>query len=291
VKGLSRFAWPVRAVGALVLVGAAVGLGTSAAQARNSSRPHHPATTPVVMNGYKCTVVATAKHRHAVGHAGDVVCGVSGNDVLKAVGSGRVVLIGGPGHDKLIASHALKSMDTLIGGSGPDTMVTGTGGDDTIDTGSGNDTINCPSNGGGGGGGGTGNTGSDSRIHLAASKMTVVGADAGDTENSDCSGDSQDSAQLEFQGVVNTTDGSTTMNITIEDNSDAAQAWLDANSDPTSVDISLTGANIEVDNGGTLMAGDAVEVAANPSSTTLAGSTLTAVDVQAESPSTSGFDN
>jgi hypothetical protein len=244
------------------------------------------------MDGYKCTVLATAKHRHAVGHAGDVVCGVSGNDVLKAAGSGRVVLIGGPGHDKLIASRALKSQDTLIGGSGPDTIVTGTGGDDTIDTGSGDDTINCPGTGGNGGDGGGTGTGTDaSRIHLAPSKMTVVGADSGDTENSDCSGDSQVSAQLEFQGRVNTTDGSTTMNIVIEDHNDAAQAWLDANSDPTAVDISLVGATIETDNGGPLAPGEDVEVAANPSSTTLAGSTLTALDVQAQSPSSSGFDD
>jgi hypothetical protein len=240
------------------------------------------------MDGYKCTVIATTKHRHATGHAGAVVCGVSGNDVLKAAGPGRVVLIGGPGKDKLIASRALKSQDTLIGGSGPDTMVTGTGGDDVVDTGSGNDTIDCPSTGGntGGDGGATGGTGTDqSRVHMGPSTLTVVGADSGDTEDSNCSGDSQDSAQLEFQGTVNSTDASTTMNVTIEDNSDAAQAWLDANGDPTAVDISLVGASIEVDNGGTLVKGDDVEVAANAN-----GSSLTAVDVQAQVPDGSGFD-
>ena len=241
------------------------------------------------MDGYKCTVVATSKHRHATGHAGAVVCGVSGNDVLKAAGPGRVVLIAGPGKDKLVASRALRSQDTLIGGSGPDTMVTGTGGDDVVDTGSGDDTINCPSTGGnGGGGGGTGNTGTgpdESRVHMTPSTLTVVGFDSGDSENSDCSGDSQDSAQLEFQGTVNSTDGSTTMNITIEDNNDAAQAWLDANSSPTAVDISLVGASVEVANGGTLVQGDDVEVAANAN-----GSSLTAVDVQAQAPGDSGFD-
>ncbi len=238
------------------------------------------------MNGYKCTVLATTKHRHVVGHAGAVVCGVSGNDVLKAVGPGRVVLIAGPGRDKLIASRALGSQDTIIGGSGSDTIVTGTGGDDVIDTGSGDDTIQCPNpSGGGGDGGGTGNTGTDqARTHLAASQLTVVGADSGDTESSSCSGDSQDSAQMEFEGMVNSTDGSTTMNVTISDASDAAQAWLAANGNPTAVDISLVGASIEVDNGGALVAGDDVEVAANAN-----GASLVAVDVQAQSPESSGF--
>jgi hypothetical protein len=243
------------------------------------------------MDGYKCTVVATSKHRHATGRAGAVVCGVSGNDVLKAVGSGRVVLIAGPGKDKLIASRALRSQDTLIGGSGPDTMVTGTGGDDVVDTGSGDDTVTCPGTGGntGGDGGDTGNTGTgpdESGVHMGPSNLTVVGADSGDTENSNCSGDSQNSAQLEFQGTVNSTDGSTTMNVTIADNNDAAQAWLDKNGDPTAVDISLVGASIEVDNGGTLVMGDDVEVAANAN-----GSSLTAVDVQAQAPNNSGFDD
>jgi hypothetical protein len=220
---------------------------------------------------------------------------LSGNDVLKAAGSGRVVLIAGPGNDKLIASRALNSMDTMIGGTGPATMVTGTGGDDTVDTGSGNDTIDCQGNNNQGDDDNQGNQ-DESGIRMAPSSLTVVGADTGDSEDSNCSGETQDSAQMEFLGKVNTTDGTTTtppttMNITIFDHNDLAQAWLDANSNPTKVDISLTGASIEVEGGGSLAAGDDVEVAVNPSSTTLAGSTLTAIDVRALSPLSSGFDD
>jgi hypothetical protein len=236
------------------------------------------------MHGYKCTVVATKHHRKVTGRAGAVVCGLSGNDVLRAVGPGRVVLIAGPGRDKLVASSAAGSHDTLIGGSGSDTMVAGSGGDDVIETGTGDDTIDCSGGGGSTGGGGGG--GIDESGSSGSGQVTVVGADSGDTESSDCQGDSTNSAALEFQGTINTTDGSTTMNITISDQNDAAQSWLNTNGNPTSVDISLVGASIEVDNGGTLAQGDDVEVAANAN-----GTTLVAVDVQAQPPSSSGFED
>ena len=282
MKVPSRFSWPLRIAAAVFLVGGAVGLGASAAQARG----HASASTgPVFMSGYKCTVVATSRHRHVVGHAGDIVCGASGNDVLKAVGAGRIVLIGGPGHDKLIASRTFGSQDTLVGGTGPDTMVTGTGGDDVVDTGSGDDTINCP---GGSSSGGT--QGDESALRMAPSTLTVVGEDAGDSENSDCQGDQQDSATIEFEGTVNTVTGSppTSINMAVLDANDLGQQFLTANNitgTPPSVDISLTGASIEVEGGGTLATGDDVEVAANAS-----GSTLTAVDVQAELAGMGGFD-
>lgn len=276
---VTRIRWPMRAVAGVCLVGASAGLGTTAAHARG-----HAVASPVIMHGYKCTVVATKHHRKVTGRAGAVVCGVSGNDVLRAVGPGRVVLIAGPGRDKLVASSAPGHQDTLIGGSGPDTMVAGSGGDDVIETGTGSDTIDC--GGSGGGTGGSGGGGIDESARNGSGQVTVVGADSGDSVNSDCQGGTTNSASLEFQGTVNTTDGSTTMNITYGDVNDAARAWLDANGDPTSIDISLVGASIEVDNGGSLVKGDDVEVAANAN-----GTALVAVDVQAQLPASSGFDD
>jgi len=231
-------------------------------------------------------MVATKHHRRLTGRAGAVVCGVSGNDVLRAAGPGRVVLIAGPGRDRLVASSAAGSQDTLIGGSGRDTLVAGSSGDDVLEAGTGDDSIDC-GNGGDTGGNSGGGTGTDESARHGSAQVTVVGADSGDdTENSDCQGGGTDSAALEFQGSVNSTDGSTTMNITYNDVSDAAQAWLDANGDPTSVDISLVGASIEVDGGGSLAVGDDVEVAANAN-----GTALVAVDVQAQLVGSSGFDD
>ena len=273
--GMSHGGRVLKTLSGFCLVGASIGLGASAVQA---AARHHKA--PVIMHGYKCTVVATTRHTHVVGHAGAVVCGASGNDVLRAKGRGRIVLIAGPGRDTLIASSTSGSQDTLIGGSGDDTLEGSSSGDDTIEAGTGNDTIDC-------GGSTSSGTGSDqASISSTGGQVTVVGADStDDTENADCQGSNVDSAALEFQGKVNTTDG-TTMNITIFDENDQAQTWLAANGNPTAVDISLTGASIEVDNGGTLAAGDYVEVAANAS-----GSSLTAIDVQAHLPAASGFDD
>ncbi|HUY23313.1 MAG TPA: hypothetical protein VMV22_13330 [Acidimicrobiales bacterium] len=245
-----RSGWRVAVGVASLAVAGSLGVGAPAALAR--SKP----AKPVVMHGHVCTVVATKHHRKVVGRAGAVVCGVSGNDVLRAVGPGAVTLIAGPGKDKLIASSSPSSQDTLIGGTGDDTLDAGSSGSDVIDASSGSDTINC----------GTG-----------SAQVTVVGAGQDDQENADCQGGNVSDATLELQGTVNTTDGSTTMNITYNDVNDAAQAWLDANGDPTSLDISLVGASIENDGGGALVAGEDVEVAANAS-----GSSLVAVDVQAQ---------
>ncbi len=274
--GKSRLGkWTATAAATVAVVGI-VGVGASTAQARS-----HVVAAPVVMHGYKCTVVATKHHRKVIGRAGAVVCGVSGNDVLRAVGAGRVVLIAGPGRDKLIASSTPKSQDTLIGGSGDDTLEAGSSGDDVIEAGTGPDTIDC------GGSGSSGGGGSDQSARRGSAQVTIVGADSGDdTENSDCQGGGVDSAALEFQGLVNSTDGSSTMNVQVRDANDAAQTWLTANGNPSTVDISLTGASIEVDNGGTLAAGEDVEVAANAS-----GSSLTAVDVQAQAPGNSGLED
>jgi len=237
---------------ALALMGT-VGLGATSAHASTAAKTKKP----LVMHGFKCTVIATKHHRSVVGHAGDVVCGAKGNDVLRASGPGTVILIAGPGKDTLIGSSDPSAQDTLIGGTGSDTLEAGTGGSDQITAGTGSDTIDC----------GTSTT----------TQVTVTGADSGDTESPDCSNSNVTSADLEFQGTVNTTDGTTTMNITPTDTNDAAQAWLSANGSPTSVDISLAGASIEVDGGGSIAVGDQVEVSAN-----VAGSSLVAVDVQAQ---------
>jgi len=178
------------------------------------------------------------------------------------------------------SSSSAGSQDTLIGGSGDDTLEAGSSGDDVIEAGTGNDSIDCGGSSGGGGG-------SDEARATSHAQVTVVGADSSDdSENSDCGGGNVDSADLEFQGVVNSTDGSSTMNITILDANDAAQAWQAANGDPSAVDITLTGASIEADNGGPIAAGDDVEVAANAS-----GASLTAVEVEAQLPENSGFDD
>jgi hypothetical protein len=187
---------------------------------------------------------------------------------LVASGPGHVVLIAGPGRETLVGSSNPGSDDTLIGGSGDDSLEAGDGGNQVIDTGTGPDSIDC-GNGG--------------------SQVSVVGAGSDDTENPDCGGGNVSDTNLEIHGTVNTvaTDGST-MNVSFNEAEDTFQAWLDANGDPTSVDIAITpSTTIQVDGGGSLAAGDWVEVTANTSSTTLAGSTLTAVDVQAQ-PAGSG---
>lgn len=254
--GGSRKLWRAALGVATLSVAGAVGLGAPSAHAKTSGPKK-----AVVMHGHTCTVVATKRHRKVVGHAGAVVCGLSGNDVLRAVGPGAVILIAGPGKDRLIASSNPNSQDTLIGGTGDDTFDAGSGGDDVIEAGSGSDSVDCGSGG---------------------AQVTVVGVSQNDSENEDCQSSNVDNATLEFHGTINTTDGSTTMNVTYNDVNDAAQAWLLANGNPTSVDISLVGATIETDGGGALVAGDDVEVAVNAN-----GSSLTAVDVQAQPPDNS----
>lgn len=246
------------AVGLLLGVGS-VGLGASLAGA--STRAHHAKHTTVVLNGHICTKVATAKHPKVTGHAGQTVCGLSGNDTLQAAGPGIVTLVAGPGHhNTLRASRSHGARDVLIssGVPGGDTFVTGAG-DDTVDTAP-NDTITCSSSG----------------------STTIAGDSSGDQEDGCQSGNSQDASQ-EWQGVVTTTDGSTTMTVQPSDWNDAAQAWLDANGDPTTVTFDISSAQIDMGDGGSVANGDQVEVAANPSDpTTLAGSTLVAVSVDGQ---------
>jgi hypothetical protein len=66
------------------------------------------------------------------------------------------------------------------------------------------------------------------------------------------------------------------------DVNDDAQTWLDGHGDPNPVTISLNGANIERDGGGSIQMGDQVEVEAMTDST---GNNLVAVNVEADSES------
>ncbi len=263
--GTRRLAKRAMVGAAALAVAGTLSLGASAAHAGTQAKRTHK---PVVMHGYTCTKVAKKRHQTVVGTAGQVICGLRSGVKLVASGPGHVVLIAGPGRETLVGSSNPGSDDTLIGGSGDDSLEAGDGGNQVIDTGTGPDSIDC-GNGG--------------------SQVSVVGAGSDDTENPDCGGGNVSDTNLEIHGTVNTvaTDGST-MNVSFNEAEDTFQVWLDANGDPTSVDIAITpSTTIQVDGGGSLAAGDWVEVTANTSSTTLAGSTLTAVDVQAQ-PAGSG---
>jgi hypothetical protein len=196
---------------------------------------------PVVFKGHVCTSVATSKHPTAVGHARlghpAVVCGVSGNDTLRAAGKGPVILIAGPGHDTLKASNTRGAHDVLIGSTGGDTFVTGGSGSDEIILGAtSGDTLDC----------------------TTTATITIGGDDQGDNSNGDCqSGGNVDDASQEWQGVITTTDGATTMTIQVTDGNDAALAWLGS---ATTVTFDITSADIQVEGGGSLTGGQDVEV-------------------------------
>jgi len=266
VTWTARLGTAAKACAAVFLVSGMVGLGASVAGATTKAHTKHTKKV-VVLNGHICTKVATSRHPVAVGRAGAVVCGVSGNDTLKAVGRGIVTLVAGPGHDTLRASTNRLAHDVLIGGTGLDTFQTGSG-DDVVDTAPG-DTINC----------------------TPSASITIAGDSQGDSESGDCQGGNVQDASQEWQGVVTTTDGSTTMTIQWSDVNDGAQAWLDANGDPATATFDITSAQINMGDGGSLAAGDQVEVAANPSDpANLAGATLTAVSVDGQGPDSQNSD-
>src|SRR5665811_1841285 len=83
-------------------------VGAGAASAHGVRPPR-----PVIQDGHTCTVVGTAGNDNLVGHAGDVVCGLGGNDTLTAVGAGTIILIGGKGNDKLVGSTTPVATDIL----------------------------------------------------------------------------------------------------------------------------------------------------------------------------------
>lgn len=223
--------------------------GVLSAGAAQAAVIHHPGIKKtVVMHGYHCTKTATVRNPVVTGNPGDVVCGVSGKDTLQASGS-NVVLIAGRGKDTLIASSVPGSVDTLIGGKGRDTFVTGGTGSDVVLTGTGQDTIDCTSGG----------------------QVTITGADAGDQEN-DCTGPGDQNVSQYWHGSVTAvaSDGST-VTVAVSDSNDVAQAWLQVQSPACALgamvfDLTTTPADVQVDGGGTLAAGDDVAIEADAGS-------------------------
>lgn len=253
-----------------LVVGGTIGMASAAsARAHATTRHSTHAKKAVVLQHYKCTVVATKKHPSVVGHAGDVVCGLKGNDTLKAVGPGIVVLVAGPGKDTLIGSSDPGAQDKLVGGAGNDTLDAGSGGSDVIDTGSGSDAIDCSS---------------------GTSTVTVVGDDQGDSENQDCQGDNADNAAMQFEGSVISV---SPLTMKTSDQNDSAGQWLQANPscNPASLVIDTSqNPTIETDSGGPIAVGDDIEVEANAPAS---GCSPVAVTIQAQSgdSSSQGDDN
>jgi hypothetical protein len=261
----------LKPLAASFLVAASVGLATQAASAH--VRAH--AKKPVVLHGHVCTVLATKKHPIATGSAGAVVCGISGNDTLRAVGPGMVFLIAGPltkthatsrvmaarpmavtsGNDILIASDDPGAQDILIGGSGNDTFEAGSAGDDVIVAGSGTDTIDCTS----------------------TATITVSGDDQGDQEN-DCSGPNVEATTTEWQGTIASIPSATTISVQWSEQ-DGADAWLAANGNPNPVTFDISNATNENNDSCPLSVGDGVAVSADlPTS----GTTLVATTIDSE---------
>lgn len=237
----------------------ALGLAAPGVQAANGAK----GKKPVVMHGYTCTKLAKKKHQTVIGVNGDVVCGLRAGVRLVASGAGHVVLIAGPGAETLVGSSTPGASDTLIGGTGDDTIKAGSAGDDVIETGSGSDSIDC----------GTG-----------TAQVSIVGATSNDAESPDCQGSNVSQPSVEMHGTVASvaSDGSS-MTVTYGGAQDTFQAWLTANGNPASVPVVITPTTtIEREGGGTITSGDYVELTALTSSSTLAGSTLSAVDVQAQ---------
>ncbi len=232
------------------------------------------------MRGHLCNVVATGHNRSVVGHAGQVVCGLSGHDTLTATGPGTVILISGHSKTTLIASNDPNAHDVLIEGSGRDTADVGSGGNDIVETGTGADTTDCGSSG-------TvtvvdDNQGNDD----GQGDQNSQGDDSQGDDNSqeDCTGDGNvTTATQDWEGAITALPSSTTMTVQWSDVNDVAQMWLNTlpPPEPTSVTFDISAASVEVDGGGSLATGDDVEVAANPP---ISGTMPIAVDVQAEPP-------
>ncbi|MEI6701413.1 MAG: calcium-binding protein [Actinomycetota bacterium] len=144
--------WRLLAGASSFAVLSAIGISNAAiAQAASGKAP--------TADGHKCSIWGTAGNDTlAAKHAGDVVCGLSGNDKLSAGGYAKVLLIGGPGDDRLTvgvrSGHVQRAAapavgDTLIGDDGNDVLVGSSGSDnlsggaddDTLSGGAGNDVL------------------------------------------------------------------------------------------------------------------------------------------------------
>jgi hypothetical protein len=151
--------------------------------------------------------------------------------------------------------------DVMSGGNGTDVIAAHHGPSDVISGGTGTDTID---------GCGTGTT-------------VATGDDQGENEDTNCQGENDQSMTIgEFDGTI-TNVGTNSIDVSVCEVDDAAQAWITANnisgtlcSDLT-VTISFdTTTQIERDGGLPFQVGDSVEVAADTS-----GTTLNAISIQA----------
>jgi len=236
------------------------------------------ASKVVMRDGFRCTKVGNGVNHVLVGRKGQVVCAGSANDRLIAKGPGHIVLIAGSGHDTLIASSSRAGHNILIGGAGRDTFKGGRGWDNmwggrsanTFNGGTGNDQVFNA-----GPSANTFNCDSQSSVTVVLIKDSAKGA-----QDDDCQGAHVSDATQRWEGTVTSTDGTTTMTITVSDSNDAASTWLAANGGGTSATFDITNAHIERDGGGNVQMGDHVEVGSNPPAS---GTTLLAVSVQAGS--------
>jgi Ca2+-binding RTX toxin-like protein len=192
------------------------------------------------------------------GPGSDILSGDDGNDVLKA-GTGPTTLLGGNGDDRLVGSPM--GSDVLSGGNGADVISAHHGANDMIAGGSGTDDIvGC----------GTGTT-------------VSTGDDQGDIEDNNCQGENDQSATIgEFDGTI-TNVGTSSIDVSVCEVDDVAQAWITANnvSGTLCSDLTVTvsfdaNTQIERDGGLPFQVGDSVEVAADTS-----GTSLNAISIQA----------
>jgi Ca2+-binding RTX toxin-like protein len=97
---------------------------------------HAVPATPLVVDGYRCTIVGTPAAEVILGtpHR-DVICGLGGADKIDGLG-GDDVLIGGAGDDVLEGSGG---HDVLLGDAGADQFQAWDGTSDRIDGGPGAD--------------------------------------------------------------------------------------------------------------------------------------------------------
>ncbi len=218
--------------------------GVAHASTSKTTKASHVKRT-TVRDGYACTIVASGHQRTVVGHAGQVVCALSGKHTLVASGAGSVVLIAAGGNNRLVGSSDPNAHDTLIAGKGHATFVAGSSGTDVIETGSSGDSIDC-----------------------GTATVTVVGDDGDDQENSDCqdSGDSNVSQWWHGSVVALAADGSA-VTVAVSHSSDGAQSWLATQTPACDLgnlvfDLTTNPANVQVQGGGSLTVGDDVGIAA-----------------------------
>jgi Ca2+-binding RTX toxin-like protein len=97
---------------------------------------HAVPATPLVVDGFRCTIVGTAGADVLAGTSGrDVICALGGADKIDG-GLGNDVLLGGAGNDTLEGNLG---NDVLFGGAGADKIDAWDGATDRIDGGPGSD--------------------------------------------------------------------------------------------------------------------------------------------------------